>query len=141
YFMSSFMSHSCFPNAVWHYDGDDFVLRARRDIEVHDEITVSYLSEDCLLESSASRRRHLKDSKHFVCNCERCFADRDPCRGLRCPKCKAVSLMFGLPTGYEAEPVAGSRCEHCGSTLEAGEAATLQAEEKLLESALEKTTS
>ncbi|CAE7939431.1 unnamed protein product, partial [Symbiodinium necroappetens] len=45
YFMSSFMSHSCRPNSLWHYDGDDFILRARERIQAGDEITVSYLSE------------------------------------------------------------------------------------------------
>lgn len=34
YFFSSFMSHSCFPNAVWHYSGADHVLRCRREIKV-----------------------------------------------------------------------------------------------------------
>lgn len=81
YFMSSFMSHSCEPNAVWHYDGDDFVLRARGVLATGDEISVSYLSEEALLESVPVRRRHLKDSKHFICTCVRCSAELDLSRG------------------------------------------------------------
>ena len=38
YYFPSFMSHSCYPNAFWHYDGDSYVLRARRDIAVGDEV-------------------------------------------------------------------------------------------------------
>merc|ERR1712061_973757 len=90
YFLSSFMSHSCFPTAVWYYEGDDFVLRARTDIEAGDEITLSYLSEDALLESVAARRKHLKESKHFHCECPRCAAPVDKARGFRCPQCRGT---------------------------------------------------
>lgn len=83
YFMSSFMSHSCLPNAVWHYEeqDDDFVLRARSDIGVDDEITVSYLSEDQLLEAVHARRKHLQASKSFLCECTRCTVSLDLSRG------------------------------------------------------------
>eukprot|EP00429_Kryptoperidinium_foliaceum_P124835 CAMPEP_0176323086 /NCGR_PEP_ID=MMETSP0121_2-20121125/72207_1 /TAXON_ID=160619 /ORGANISM="Kryptoperidinium foliaceum, Strain CCMP 1326" /LENGTH=446 /DNA_ID=CAMNT_0017665597 /DNA_START=29 /DNA_END=1368 /DNA_ORIENTATION=+ len=59
YFGASFMSHSCHPNAIWHFaEGTDkedtFVLNARRDIEAGDEICISYLPEQGLLHSAAA---------------------------------------------------------------------------------------
>lgn len=134
YFMSSFMSHSCYPNAVWHYAEDDFVLRAREKIETDEEITVSYLGEDNLLEAATVRRTHLLDTKHFVCDCQRCTDDCDPCRGFRCPRCLSASLKLGA-CGDEvevgADAMTGRKCEHCGHGLLAGEAAMLLAEENL----------
>jgi len=44
YFYSSFMSHSCYPNAMWHESGDNHVVRARRSIDVGDEVCIAYLS-------------------------------------------------------------------------------------------------
>eukprot|EP00931_Biecheleriopsis_adriatica_P050869 TRINITY_DN29485_c0_g1_i1.p1 TRINITY_DN29485_c0_g1~~TRINITY_DN29485_c0_g1_i1.p1 ORF type:complete len:305 (+),score=50.89 TRINITY_DN29485_c0_g1_i1:613-1527(+) len=139
--MSSFMSHSCYPNAVWHYDEDDFVLRARSDIEAGDEVTVSYLSEESLLESTASRRKHLKDSKHFLCDCPRCTAFADPCSAFRCPDCSKISAVFGYVTsdkvpGMTTDDKSHCKCEHCGKRLSSGEVAMLKSEEKLLESKL-----
>mmetsp|Transcript_97789 Transcript_97789/g.276780 ORF Transcript_97789/g.276780 Transcript_97789/m.276780 type:complete len:489 (-) Transcript_97789:88-1554(-) len=137
YFMSSFMSHSCLPNAVWHYEGDDFVLRARCAIEAGDEISVSYLSEDALLESVPARRKHLKDSKHFICACVRCNAVRDMSRGFRCTHC-FNSIFFNLQTeaGLSSEPGAPS-CDKCRLQLTQAEVAALVEEEKLLETSLE----
>mmetsp|Transcript_54089 Transcript_54089/g.118429 ORF Transcript_54089/g.118429 Transcript_54089/m.118429 type:complete len:474 (-) Transcript_54089:102-1523(-) len=137
YFMSSFMSHSCQPNAVWHYDKDDFVLRARSDIAAKDEICVSYLSEDALLESVIARRKHLKDSKHFVCTCVRCIAERDSSRGFRCPKCAAPAFYVCKADIKGASELTGSTCDNCGHGLTAAEASDLVGEEKWLEQKLE----
>mmetsp|Transcript_80874 Transcript_80874/g.261885 ORF Transcript_80874/g.261885 Transcript_80874/m.261885 type:complete len:488 (-) Transcript_80874:112-1575(-) len=139
YFMSSFMSHSCMPNAVWHYEGDDFVLRARCEIEAQDEISVSYLSEDALLESVPARRKHLKDSKHFVCACVRCGASRDTSRGFRCPQCGNIDF-FCLNTDSKASggnELVGASCDHCLHTLTEAQAAQLVQEEKWLETKLD----
>jgi len=135
YFMSSFMSHSCLPNAVWHYDGDDFVLRARCAISAQDEITVSYLSEDALLESISARRKHLKDSKHFVCQCERCNAERDYSRGFRCPACPGV--VFAAPTASNEDGIEGAACGSCGHVVKDKEAMSLSDAERDLEGKLE----
>lgn len=146
YFMSSFMSHSCLPNAVWHYDGDDFVLRARCDISDHAEISVSYLSEDALLESVPSRRKHLKDSKHFVCTCVRCSADIDSSRAFRCPLCPgsiffSPNLAEARANASEAADVAlelqGVPCSQCGHMLTELESRNCIQEERTLESKLD----
>jgi len=140
YFMSSFMSHSCYPNAVWHYVEDNFVLRAREKIEADEEITVSYLGEENLLEAATFRRKHLLDSKHFICDCLRCTADSDPCRGFRCPRCSSTSLKLGAccdQVDVRAEEMTGRKCEQCGHALAAGEAAMLIGEETLYKEKLQ----
>lgn len=112
YFMSSFMSHSCLPCAVWHYDEDNFVLRARSDIEIGQEICCSYLSEDALLESTISRRNGLEESKHFVCMCERCTEPLDTCRGFVCPQCREGSIYPPNDSICQADKPARCQCGH-----------------------------
>jgi len=128
YFMSSFMSHSCFPCSVWHYDEDYFVLRARRKINVGDEVCCSYLSEDCLLESTATRRAGLEESKHFVCSCERCNGRMDYCRGFSCPGCR-VGNVFPLLD----EACGFTACDKCSRTITADELKHFLDEEMKLE--------
>lgn len=141
YFMSSFMSHSCMPNAVWHYDGDDFVLRARSDIAADDEICVSYLSEDALLEAIPARRKHLKDSKHFVCTCVRCTSSQDRSRGFRCPSCGEQALFPSKAQAQDppavADDLVDSTCECCKEGLTKAQATLLLSEEKWLEQKLD----
>lgn len=146
YFMSSFMSHSCLPNAVWHYDGDDFVLRARCTIAALDEISVSYLSEDSLLESVHARRKHLKDSKHFVCACVRCAGDRDLSRGFRCPQRNCPGWVFccpmadsGMSTTQQGDvaELMGVVCGRCQHKVTEAEASEFLEDERWLEKKLE----
>eukprot|EP00913_Durusdinium_trenchii_P014998 g14068.t1 len=96
YFVSSFMSHSCKPNAIWH-EGPDavHVVRARLDIEEGDEICISYLSEEMLMDCALQRKRALKKTKLFLCTCERCEGPdgtMDSSRGFRCPYCGACGI-------------------------------------------------
>lgn len=144
YFMSSFMSHSCFPNAVWHYEEDNFVLRARRDIPEGAEICLSYLSEDALLEPVPQRRKHLQDSKHFWCGCERCMVLQDTSRGFRCPKCKTGRVFSGVLEAKAAKTnkkdkieLDGVVCSDCSHQLTASEVKSIkqneQEHEKLVE--------
>jgi len=132
------MSHSCLPNAVWYYDKDDFVLRARSAIAAQDEISVSYLSEDSLLESVPARRKHLKESKHFDCTCVRCNGERDFARGFRCPKCaKATFYDCSGPSAQKRGELVGSKCNTCQHPLSEAEAVELLAEEEWLQSKIE----
>eukprot|EP00933_Yihiella_yeosuensis_P038111 TRINITY_DN32071_c0_g2_i1.p1 TRINITY_DN32071_c0_g2~~TRINITY_DN32071_c0_g2_i1.p1 ORF type:complete len:529 (-),score=94.23 TRINITY_DN32071_c0_g2_i1:22-1608(-) len=102
YFLPSFMSHSCHPTAVWVLSGpedDQFVLRARQQIHVGDEITISYLSEDSLLLDARDRRLHLLSSKKFLCNCVRCIPQSpDSSRGFVCPKNGCHGTVSALVT-------------------------------------------
>lgn len=102
YFFSSFMSHSCYPNAVWHYTGTNHVLRARRDIKVGDEVCIAYLPEDGLLTPTVMRRHELHQTKHFWCDCERCDASEDCTRGVFCPECKK-GTVYSTATDTETD--------------------------------------
>jgi len=146
YFMSSFMSHSCFPNAVWHYVNDDtFALRARRVISPGDEICISYLSEDALLECAASRQKHLEDSKHFKCTCERCAPTNgelahDPCRGFICQHCNQPGLFCKLGDFKgirNVDMIMNVACRFCGVKVAQSEAEALLKEEKWLHDQLD----
>eukprot|EP00933_Yihiella_yeosuensis_P050738 TRINITY_DN48530_c0_g1_i1.p1 TRINITY_DN48530_c0_g1~~TRINITY_DN48530_c0_g1_i1.p1 ORF type:complete len:465 (-),score=57.18 TRINITY_DN48530_c0_g1_i1:84-1478(-) len=97
YFIPSFMSHSCYPAAFWHLgdDGKRYILRARRDIKIGEEVTVSYLDENLILNPTSKRRWDLWETKQFWCCCERCFANVDRSRGLSCLRCRSGTVFAG----------------------------------------------
>ena len=98
FFYSSFMSHSCKPNAMWHFQDNNFILRARRDMVAGDEVCITYLSEDDLMQSVMVRRDSLESTKHFLCMCPRCDVVSDNTRGMRCPSCeKGIVFMPANP--------------------------------------------
>eukprot|EP00386_Alphamonas_edax_P004272 GDKI01013499.1.p1 GENE.GDKI01013499.1~~GDKI01013499.1.p1 ORF type:complete len:582 (-),score=201.21 GDKI01013499.1:208-1857(-) len=106
YFISSFLAHSCLPNAVWHYDAqDNFVLRARTHIKTGEELSVSYLSEDALFEPTPMRQKTLESTKSFICTCIRCTSPLDLCRGFKCPQCK-VGTVYLHPSAGTSRDVA-----------------------------------
>lgn len=137
YFGASFMSHSCHPNAVWHFaEGtqkeDTFVLHARRDIEVGDEICISYLPEQGLLHSAAARRTELRSSKSFLCTCERCgpsAVESDLCRGFRCPFCTRCALFH--PGPLNGSSLSSASCGQCSAAVGDEARRLLKAEEDL----------
>eukprot|EP00927_Polykrikos_kofoidii_P001020 TRINITY_DN1036_c0_g3_i1.p1 TRINITY_DN1036_c0_g3~~TRINITY_DN1036_c0_g3_i1.p1 ORF type:complete len:486 (+),score=79.73 TRINITY_DN1036_c0_g3_i1:68-1459(+) len=144
YFFSSFMSHSCFPNAIWHYDGADHVLRARRKIAVGDEVCISYLPEDGLLQAAPARRWELHETKRFWCDCERCAGDRDYSRGFFCPSCKDGRVFAFVPAPGPAKAatllaseLAGAECQKCGQKLSAAAAQELNQKEIALKTSLD----
>jgi len=140
YFFSSFMSHSCFPNAVWHYSGADHVLRCRREIKVGDEVCISYLPESGLLQSAPARRMELSDTKRFWCDCERCAPGvPDLSRGLKCPACSSGTVFAKTPAAGPApdarllpSQLAGVVCDKCRHAVTKTEAGKLAALEKKL---------
>mmetsp|Transcript_130121 Transcript_130121/g.376451 ORF Transcript_130121/g.376451 Transcript_130121/m.376451 type:complete len:499 (+) Transcript_130121:63-1559(+) len=113
FFLPSFLSHSCRPNSMWHYDGDNFVLRARQDIPAGTEVTVSYLSEETLLESTARRRSRLMASKHFLCCCSTCMDRIDKVRGFCCPSCRHGEVRLNACTDSPVPSKEGA-CARCG---------------------------
>mmetsp|Transcript_104211 Transcript_104211/g.222741 ORF Transcript_104211/g.222741 Transcript_104211/m.222741 type:complete len:482 (-) Transcript_104211:95-1540(-) len=140
YFFSSFMSHSCFPNAVWHYTGTDHVLRARRDIRIGDEVCISYLPEHGLLNAAPTRRMELYETKHFWCDCERCRSGLlDLSRGFVCPKCRTGVVFAQTPCSgpakdgsYLASQLSGATCSKCAYRTNDKDAKKLAAHEKRL---------
>lgn len=147
YFFSSFMSHSCWPNAVWHYDGADHVLRARRAIKVGDEVCISYLPEHGLMQSTPVRRVELHDTKRFWCTCERCTGARDLSRGLVCPYCEGGCVFARTPESGPAKDdtllslhLAGVACDSCGKAVTKRDATKLAGHEKRLKGIVDDLT-
>lgn len=91
YLQASFHSHDCNPNANWVADDAGLTLRARHFIPAGQEVTISYLSDEELFESTSQRRMRLKISKDFHCCCQRCAELWDRSRGVRC---QCGSLRF-----------------------------------------------
>eukprot|EP00437_Effrenium_voratum_P024898 CAMPEP_0181409962 /NCGR_PEP_ID=MMETSP1110-20121109/7093_1 /TAXON_ID=174948 /ORGANISM="Symbiodinium sp., Strain CCMP421" /LENGTH=427 /DNA_ID=CAMNT_0023532493 /DNA_START=33 /DNA_END=1313 /DNA_ORIENTATION=+ len=129
FFLPAFVSHDCRPNCMWHYEGDSFIMRARRDITAGEEITVSYLAEESLLESIASRRSQLEATKHFLCNCRTCSMTLDPVRGFRCLGCGEGEIFFE----EGARPAALGACRRCGFMATPSQAQQLAAQEMRVE--------
>jgi len=139
YFFSSFMSHSCWPNAVWHYSGADHVLRARRKIEFGDEVTISYLPEHGLMQAAPLRRLELHDTKRFWCTCERCTGAQDHSRGFKCPRCEDGKVFSRTPEPGPAKDatlmsqhLVGVSCDSCGEALTKRDVSRLVGHEKKL---------
>ncbi|KAK4211416.1 hypothetical protein QBC37DRAFT_320356 [Rhypophila decipiens] len=67
------VNHSCVPNAFVGFDKRTAMLRAERDIEVGEEIEISY----CDYTTPRAARRETLKLYHFQCNCLRCRDDLD----------------------------------------------------------------
>ncbi|XP_030642992.1 histone-lysine N-methyltransferase SMYD3 [Chanos chanos] len=71
----SLLNHDCQPNCVMVFEGKRLQLRAVRDIQPQEELTISYTD---VLAPSTERRRQLQEQYHFFCQCQRCTrADKD----------------------------------------------------------------
>lgn len=69
----SLLNHSCNPNATVWFDGDQAVVRACRDIEPGDEITISYIDRSM---SRFKRKEALLRDFYFDCCCDVCADER-----------------------------------------------------------------
>ncbi|KAG7399214.1 hypothetical protein PHYBOEH_009380 [Phytophthora boehmeriae] len=84
------INHSCQPNCTWSNAGGGVMeVRALRDIEEGEEIVLSYIDID---KERAERRKELRDTKHFDCQCKRCAAPLKESvdrylEGFWCPRC------------------------------------------------------
>ncbi|XP_029085031.1 histone-lysine N-methyltransferase SMYD3 isoform X3 [Monodon monoceros] len=65
----SLLNHSCDPNCSIVFNGPHLLLRAVRDIEAGEELTICYLD---MLMTSEERRKQLRDQYCFDCDCLRC---------------------------------------------------------------------
>ncbi|KAM8894816.1 histone-lysine N-methyltransferase SMYD3 isoform 1-T1 [Spinachia spinachia] len=71
----SLLNHDCRPNCVTVFVGTELQLRAVRDIDPEEELTISYIET---LSSTEERRRQLEDQYHFTCRCQHCDSqDKD----------------------------------------------------------------
>ena len=64
-------NHSCSPNIVNVWNNGRMEYRAVRDIQVGEEIAISYID---VRQDAPSRRRILKETRYFHCMCDRCKA-------------------------------------------------------------------
>ncbi|KAL6032500.1 hypothetical protein STEG23_013380, partial [Scotinomys teguina] len=65
----SLLNHSCDPNCSIVFNGPHLLLRAVREIEAGEELTICYLD---MLMTSEERRKQLRDQYCFECDCIRC---------------------------------------------------------------------
>ncbi|CAE8589610.1 unnamed protein product [Polarella glacialis] len=107
-------------------------MRARKAIAAGDEITVSYLAEEALLESTASRRTQLEATKHFLCNCGTCSATLDLVRGFACPGCKEGEVFLDV-RGERPASAAQGACRRCGFLPDARQVSDLAKQEARIE--------
>ncbi|XP_061566922.1 histone-lysine N-methyltransferase SMYD3 [Cololabis saira] len=65
----SLLNHDCRPNCVMMFEGTKLQLRAVRDINPEEELTISYVES---LSLTGERQGQLEDQYHFTCRCQRC---------------------------------------------------------------------
>jgi len=74
YTLQSSCNHSCVPNAEPSFIDNNFnlVMMAIRDIDIDEEICISYLDECSRSRSRHSRIKLLRENYLFNCTCEKC---------------------------------------------------------------------
>jgi SET domain len=90
------INHSCNPNAVVVVNevsqedisqSNQQKLVAVCDINVNDEICISYLDGPLLYADKVTRSKVLLEDKYFECSCERCTASVDHASAIPCTVC------------------------------------------------------
>jgi SET and MYND domain-containing protein len=77
YLGPSLLNHSCLPNCVAVFNGPTLMIRAIRPIPAGEQLLISYLD---LLDGLEQRRRTLRRTYSFQCECERCQTECAPVR-------------------------------------------------------------
>ncbi|GAW80165.1 SET domain protein [Plasmodium gonderi] len=96
---SSFIKHSCFPNASYSYiDNHKICFIAMRTINRYEEITISLINE--LYAPISYRRSKLKELKKIICLCNRCSQIIDEGRSMLCYVCKYSYVRDRVIGGY-----------------------------------------
>lgn len=101
------MNHSCSPNCWMYFSGNKLQIRTLRDIEVDEELTISYLELDS---PSAKRKAYLKEHYFFNCNCIRC--ENSP------PEDKKISGIRCLNKGCKELVLEETNCSACNSKFD-----------------------
>ena len=99
---ASFINHSCTPNALALFSGSEIVIRATKNIQPGEEITISYIE---ILQTTKERHNELQERYFFQCQCERCcneetfgvdgLMDSYKCQNLDCD----VPFVFDMSKG------------------------------------------
>jgi hypothetical protein len=79
YAKQSTINHSCDPNAVveFPFNNHELVVNAAKNINVGEEILISYLDECDQQRSRHSRIKLLQENYLFNCDCSKCSSQRD----------------------------------------------------------------
>ncbi|CAG9858178.1 unnamed protein product [Phyllotreta striolata] len=117
YPLGSLANHRCFPNAFHVFDGNyRMITRASVEIPESAEIFHSYTR---LLWGTVTRIHHLRNSKRFLCKCERC---KDPTEfgtclsALNCNRCPGKVLPVD-----PARSSSSWRCDTCSAIRDLGD--------------------
>lgn len=115
---ASLMTHSCKPNCEHNFSSNGvLVLRAVEDIPPNTILTLSYSDK---IWPTYIRRDHLKLTKKFICNCQRCL-DPTECGTfighVRCESCGQLSVSVE----YGEELCSAITCTHCNCNIVAKE--------------------
>ena len=128
--LCSILNHSCYPNCIYVSEGRRMCMRVIRDVREGEELTVNYVG---LYASLEARRRELRESKKFVCECRRCtlrpasdeerdkFAFDQYVGGVRCRKdagkgkrCAGIYRLMEPIVPSQRTPAAVERKEDAG---------------------------
>ena len=122
------LSHSCKPNCFWFSseDGSKRIVRAITSIQKGEELTIHYIGDEHLVPTYL-RRKALRESKYFNCECERCGKDYDDTRRFKCAsrKCPgfnhsytkmAIAKLISVQRDMRKRTVhANHQCALCGA--------------------------
>ena len=86
YYKASRINHSCNPNCIYTINESTINVTAATDIQIGEEIHVSYLGI-FLWAGKQNRRSNLQRDKYFTCECDRCCKESDFASGIPCFKC------------------------------------------------------
>ncbi|KAK5935098.1 hypothetical protein CgunFtcFv8_020488 [Champsocephalus gunnari] len=112
----SLLNHDCRPNCVMVFVGTKLHLRAVRDINPKEELTISYIETLSLTED---RMRQLEDQYHFTCHCQLCDSQEKDGLMLSGNESKWCPLKEALPRleGLKAESDWPALLENCSQLL------------------------
>ncbi|KDQ17931.1 hypothetical protein BOTBODRAFT_185344 [Botryobasidium botryosum FD-172 SS1] len=71
YLLPSLFNHACAATANWYNFREVMVIRAIRDLEKGEELTIAYVQGRTAWDRQAALKKH-----EFTCNCSLCVADR-----------------------------------------------------------------
>ena len=74
YSLASLLNHSCRPNCVQHFSGNQITIRAIESVGVGEELTVSYID---IVQRLGERREELMKGYLFNCECTQCMEEYD----------------------------------------------------------------
>ncbi|KAI9291723.1 SET domain-containing protein [Neoconidiobolus thromboides FSU 785] len=95
YFIASLINHSCINNTTVGFMGTRLVLKALKDIQPEEEITISYLEPGL---PYSIRKSRLLDNFYFECKCNLCLEDQkrkdiDPLELIFCSNCSKENIL------------------------------------------------